>query len=450
MSLLDEYYETRDEEARLLSQHGQVEYLTTMKYIHECLSRLEEKKILEVGAGTGRYSIALAKEGYSVTAVELVEHNLDILKSKLDGSENLTAIQGNALDLSEIPDRTFDLTMLLGPMYHLYTFEDKRKALSEAVRVTKEGGYILVAYCMNEPTVIQYVFMKNHLDDVFGAKNMLTDDWHCISEPEEIFELVRTEDIDELNACFPLDRVKLVATDGATNYMRDLINGMDMYTFGKWMEYHFATCERQDLIGASHHTLDILRVRAEETCETEKQTTENLKEAGNEKKAANEGRSVRLVRVDGNNVWDILKLKVAEDQEGFVAPNDLSLVEAYLSVTANGHAFPFGIYDGNKAVGFLMIGYDVDDNWRDAPEIARGNYNLWRLMIDRDEQGKGYGRAAVELALDFIRSFPCGKAEYCFLSYEPENEKAKKLYQSFGFAETGDMDGDEIIAVLKL
>ncbi len=63
MSLLEEYYNTRDEEKRLLSQHGQVEYLTTMKYIHECISHFAVPCILEVGAGTGRYSITLAKEG---------------------------------------------------------------------------------------------------------------------------------------------------------------------------------------------------------------------------------------------------------------------------------------------------------------------------------------------------------------------------------------------------
>lgn len=261
MDLLEEYYTSRDEESRLLSQHGQVEYLTTMKYIHACMAGFASPAVLEVGAGTGRYSVALAKEGYSVTAVELVPHNLEVLRSKLDGTEPLTAIQGNALDLSAFQDKSFDLTMLLGPMYHLYTEEDKIQALSEAVRVTKPGGYILVAYCMNEPTIIQYVFLENHLKDVTQTDSLLTEDWHCKSEPKEIFELVRTEDIALLNSQFPVDRVKLVATDGAAHYMRACIDEMDQYTFGKWMEYHFATCERQDLIGASNHTLDILKVR---------------------------------------------------------------------------------------------------------------------------------------------------------------------------------------------
>ena len=258
MSYLEDYYNNYNEEGRLLSRHGQVEYLTTMKYIRESLSQMEDPRILEVGAGTGRYSVALAKQGFPVTAVELVRHNLELLKAKLDGSEPIIALLGNALDLSSLPDEAFSLTMLLGPMYHLYTKEDKRKALSEAVRVTKPGGTIMVAYCMNEPTVIQYVFGMNHLREVLEF-DMLTPDWHCISEPKEVFELVRTEDIAALDAEFPVERIKLVAADGATNYMRAFIDEMDDETFGKWLEYHFAVCERQDLIGASHHTLDILR-----------------------------------------------------------------------------------------------------------------------------------------------------------------------------------------------
>lgn len=157
-----------------------------------------------------------------------------------------------------------------------------------------------------------------------------------------------------------------------------------------------------------------------------------------------------LKKVDGNNVWDILKLSVSESQKDYVAANDVSIIEAYTAITGNGHAFPFGIYDGDKPVGFLMIGFDVDDYWTDAPEIAKGNYNLWRLMIDKNHQNRGFGREAVQLALDFIQSLPCGEAEYCWLSYEPENEVARRLYRSYGFEETGEMDGEELIAVLKL
>ena len=159
---------------------------------------------------------------------------------------------------------------------------------------------------------------------------------------------------------------------------------------------------------------------------------------------------IRIEKVNGKNVWDLLKLKVSDEQRNFVASNDISIIEAYTAITGNGYAFPFGIYEEDKPVGFLMIGFDVDDYWEDAPAVAKGNYNLWRLMIDKAYQGRGYGKEAVRLALEFIKSFPCGAAEYCWLSYEPKNESAQKLYSSFGFAETGDMDGEELIAVLKL
>lgn len=159
---------------------------------------------------------------------------------------------------------------------------------------------------------------------------------------------------------------------------------------------------------------------------------------------------LRIEKINGKNVWDILKLSVNDDQKEFVASNDVSIIEAYTTITNNGKAYPFGIYDDDIPVGFVMIGYDKDDYWDDAPAVADNNYNLWRLMIDKKYQQKGYGRKAIELALEFIRTFPCGKAEYCWLSYEPDNKVAKTLYESYGFIETGDMDGEEIIAVLKL
>ena len=147
---------------------------------------------------------------------------------------------------------------------------------------------------------------------------------------------------------------------------------------------------------------------------------------------------LHLEKVNGNNVWDILKLTVSKSQKNFVATNEISIIEAYTAITGNGHAFPFGIYDEDKPVGFLMIGFDVDDYWTDAPEIAKGNYNLWRLMIDKAYQNRGYGKEAVSLALEFIKS------------YEPDNAVARQMYRSFGFEETGEMDGEELIAVLRL
>lgn len=163
---------------------------------------------------------------------------------------------------------------------------------------------------------------------------------------------------------------------------------------------------------------------------------------------------LRLVKIDHKNVWDVIDLKVFRSQKSFVAPNDISIVTAYAAQGSGCSAFPFGIYDNEKPVGFLMVGFNEAVMYEPfdvkPPKILKNNYSVWRLMIDKKYQGRGYGREALRLALDFIRTWPCGKAEYCALSYEPENEAAAKLYRSMGFAENGEMDGDEIVAVLKL
>lgn len=258
MNYLENYYENYDEEGRLASQHGQVEYLTTMKYIHEFIDDGEKKKILEIGAGTGRYSIALALEGHEVDALEYTTHNLEIMNSKIEGIKNIRTWQGTALDLSRFADESFDITLVLGPMYHMYTNEDKKKVLEEAIRVTKRHGHIFVAYCMNEATIIQFAFKAEKIWDCIN-NNMLTDNFKCISEEKDLFEMVRLEEIDELNNCFEnIKRIKIIATDGATKYMQECVDAMDSATFKMWLKYHFSICERMDLIGATNHALDIL------------------------------------------------------------------------------------------------------------------------------------------------------------------------------------------------
>ena len=161
-----------------------------------------------------------------------------------------------------------------------------------------------------------------------------------------------------------------------------------------------------------------------------------------------------------NYIKVIWGLGVKREQRNFVATNANSLAEAYVAITNGAVALPFAICKNKKPIGFLMIGYGIEteEDWvNEDPafvEIARKSYCLWRFMIDKRHQGKGYGRKAMQLALDYIRTLPCGKAESCWLSYEPENESAKKLYASFGFVELPQFykgnKGEEMPAVLKL
>lgn len=265
MTELELYYNKFNEEKRLDSRHGQVEFITSMKYIHEYLPKDREPsgiKILDIGAGTGRYSVALAEEGYHVTAVELVKYNLGILKQKSKALESalkgsLNAMQGNATRLKKLEDNTFDVTLLFGPMYHLFGREDKLKALSEAKRVTKPDGIILVAYCMNEYSVLTYAFKERHILECM-EEGRLSKNFKTLSQPEHLYDYMRIEDINALNEELGLKRIKIISPDGAANYIRPFLNQLSEEEFKYFIEYHLATCERADLIGAGAHTVDIL------------------------------------------------------------------------------------------------------------------------------------------------------------------------------------------------
>lgn len=253
MNEIENYYGKFCEDKRLLSRHGQVEYRTSMTYIHKYLK--ENDRILDIGAGTGRYSVALSEEGYQVDAIELVKYNLGVLKAK---KSKVKAYQGSALDLSRYADNTFDVTLLFGPMYHLFDYNDKLKALSEAKRVTKQNGIILVAYVMNEYSVLIHGFRDGHILDAI-KQGKIDDNFQTQTNIDDLYSYVRLEQINQLNKELNLERIQIIAADGPADYMRPILNKMDEETFETFIQYHLSTCERQDLIGASSHTLDILR-----------------------------------------------------------------------------------------------------------------------------------------------------------------------------------------------
>lgn len=254
---LANYYEHYDEDGRLLSRHGYVEYFTTMHYIEKYLR--PGMRVLEIGAGTGRYSHALAREGYRVDAVELLEHNIELFRQNTQPGEAVTITQGNAVDLSAFGTDCYDITLLLGPMYHLFTIEEKLKALSEAIRVTRPGGVIFAAYCMGDAAVLSHGFVKGKIHDIIEKCMLNPGTFDTFSNPWDIFELHRTEDIEALRSNFAVEPLHLLASDGYANHMRQTLAEMDEAAYELYLKYHLATCQRRDMLGWSHHTLDIFR-----------------------------------------------------------------------------------------------------------------------------------------------------------------------------------------------
>ena len=249
------YYNKFNEDKRLTHRHGIVEFNTTIKYVLDILKTLDNPKIIDVGAGTGKYSIYLNDLGYDVTAVELVKHNLMTLKSK---NKDIKSYLGNATNLSKFSDNSFDMVLLFGPLYHLITTEEKLKALKEAKRIVKNGGYILISYYMNEYAIITHGFKDNNILSAI-KNNEVDNSFHITPKKTDLYSMVRLEDINYLKDELNLTRVKILSQDGPSDYIRKVINKMDDETFDLYLKYHFKICEKLELLGAGRHILDILK-----------------------------------------------------------------------------------------------------------------------------------------------------------------------------------------------
>lgn len=257
LKFLNDYYTTHDEDARLTSKHGSVEFLTTVHYIEKYLQ--PGMRILEIGAGTGRYAHYFARQGYEVDAVELMDCNIEVFRTNTEPNEKITVRQGDAVNLESIPSDHYDITLLLGPMYHLYTDEDQKAAMSEAIRVTKRGGVVFAAYCNNDATVYRACFQRGIINDEKYKDLINLDTFFLSSTPAEVFQLYRKEDVDELMKDYNVKRLHYVGADMLTHFIKKAIDEMDDKTFALYMKYHLCICERPDMVGATNHILDIFR-----------------------------------------------------------------------------------------------------------------------------------------------------------------------------------------------
>ena len=254
---IEKHYNKHPEDLRLLRRHGQVEFETTLHHLRRFLE--PGYRILDIGAGTGRYASALMAEGYQVKAVELVKRNIEVFL-KREPTADVT--QGDARNMPFIPTASADITLLLGPLYHLIGDEEKLKALNEAKRVTKPGGLIFVAYLMNEYSILSYCFDENRISDL-RARGVVDQNYHIQSQEGELYDYIRLEDINRLNHLAGLERVTIFSPDGAADYMRTRLNQMSEETFKHFIDYQKCISERPELIGAGSHTVDVVRAKPE-------------------------------------------------------------------------------------------------------------------------------------------------------------------------------------------
>ena len=256
IDIVSSFYDRVDEDSRLKrSRHGQLEYAVTMDYIHRYAA--PGAKVLEVGAGTGRYSIALAKEGINVTAVELVESNLKVLMENGKGLENLLPLKGDATDLSGFADQSFDAVLVLGPLYHLYEKEDVHKAIDEAIRVAKQNGVIFFAFIS-----VFGIMYSNYVTGNWaaGQAENFTEDCRVRHFEEQLFTGYDIAEFEQLFAEKPVEWITTTGTDCVLEQIEDradfAFTDRDFAMFTKW---YLAFSEKRELLGNTNHLLYICR-----------------------------------------------------------------------------------------------------------------------------------------------------------------------------------------------
>ncbi len=247
-ALVQEVYRRFKEDTRLTkSKAAQVEFLTTVKYIEQYLT--PDAQILDIGAGAGEYSLYFAKKGFRVSALELADSNIAAFRTKLKPELPIDLVQGNALDLSRYTDNSFDIVLLLGPLYHLHGDTDKLQCIAEAKRVCKPGGKIFFAFITNDIVIMT---MQQAHPDYLMAGDYNKETFQLDDFPFVFHTLPRCR---KLLTKGGIRICKEIASDGVSELLADMINGMDDATYQQYLRYHFYTCEKPEHLGMSNHLL---------------------------------------------------------------------------------------------------------------------------------------------------------------------------------------------------
>ncbi len=249
--LVQEIYRRYNEDSRLSSQAAQVEFLTTVKYIEKYLT--PGAKILDIGAGTGRYSLHLARQGYAVSALELADANIAAFRAAITEADPIELVQGNALDLSRYADESFDIVLLLGPLYHLHSDADKLRCIAEAKRVCKPDGKIFFSFISNDIVILT---MQQEVPDYLLHGDYDKESFRLYDFPFVFHTLEHARDLLQQAGVRTYHEV---ASDGLSELLKDMVNVMDEATYQQYLRYHFYICEKLEHLGASNHWLFVGR-----------------------------------------------------------------------------------------------------------------------------------------------------------------------------------------------
>lgn len=242
---------------RLQKRHPYEKYITTRmmdRYVWP------GSTILDIGGGPGHYSIYYARLGHPVTLLDLSGENVRFAKKKArQYGAKLTALQGDALDLSRFPDAAFDVVFLMGPLYHLMNEESRQQALREAARVLKPGGYLFSSFILMFGGVIyglrelqeSILWSKEQpLYDVAAKGESLAFDAFTYAY------MTTVQDAKMLLASVPGLRTETVfGQESILAAYQNVLSRSPKKIRMAWYEYALRFCEKEDYLTHSEHLM---------------------------------------------------------------------------------------------------------------------------------------------------------------------------------------------------
>lgn len=260
MNNLIDHYTLYNEDIRLEKDNAhKTEFITTTYFLDKFIKK--SSKILDVGAATGRYSFYYAERDNKVTAVDLCPSNIDILKRKWElcsFKHNLSYTLGDARDLSDYENSSFDTVLCMGPIYHLGSIEEKRRCITECLRVLKPGGILAIAYinkfavCASEIKKNKDILYGSNLDNIIKTGIQFGDE-------RDIFYFTSPQEVESIMNEFHVEKLENVGTDGISYLIADVINQYTEEEYNLWIQHHLNTCTEESILGYSLHGLYICR-----------------------------------------------------------------------------------------------------------------------------------------------------------------------------------------------